>query len=104
MNPTSTESELGLSTVRRPRDYAVDASRRSKMISLRISEEEYDSLQHYSREYGVRSISELARVALSRMMATGPTDGPTLQSKLDEFDGRLRRIEIFMQGILSQKL
>lgn len=38
------------------------------MISLRISEEEYDSLKHFSEQFGARNLSEFARIALHRLI------------------------------------
>ena len=53
-----------------------DTDRRRKMISLRLSEVEYEVLKAHYRTYGARNISELARLALHRIMngAAGPHD------------------------------
>ena len=44
-----------------------DSDHRSKMISLRLSEVEYESLKTRYRAYGTRNVSELARLALQRI-------------------------------------
>lgn len=43
---------------------------RSKMVSFRLSHEEYESYREACAEVGVRSISELAREALSQLVGT----------------------------------
>jgi hypothetical protein len=48
-----------------------DSDRRRKMISIRLSEGEYEALKTHYRTYGARNVSELARVALQRIV-TGP--------------------------------
>lgn len=71
----------------------LDPYRRKKMISLRLSEEEYELLKTRYRTYGARNVSELARLALHRMMAgpAGPQDG--FAEKLAELDERVRALE-----------
>lgn len=44
------------------------AIRRSKMISFRLSPEEYETLQAACAEQRVRSISDLARMAMQRVV------------------------------------
>jgi hypothetical protein len=86
------------------------------MISLRISEEEYESLKHFATQFGARNISDFARIALHRMIKQLPaaqtngnngTNGnhhtptpnsvTTMESRLHEFDGRLRAMESRIQ-------
>jgi hypothetical protein len=45
-----------------------DSKRRKKMISLRLSEAEYEVLKKDYRIYGARNVSDLARLALQRIM------------------------------------
>ena len=44
------------------------ADRKRKMISLHLSEEEYEILKTQFRTYGTRNVSDLARRALHRIM------------------------------------
>jgi hypothetical protein len=46
--------------------------RRSKMISFRLSPEEYRSLQNACAAKGVRSISDLARAAMQNLIFAEP--------------------------------
>jgi hypothetical protein len=54
------------------------------MISLRLSEVEYEDLKSHYRAYGVRNVSELARLALQRTMAgsAGQEDGSSALARL----------------------
>lgn len=45
------------------------AIRRSKMISFRLSPEEYETLQAACTEQHVRSISDMARMAMERIIS-----------------------------------
>ena len=71
----------------------LDPDRRKKMISLRLSEEEYALLKARYHTCGARNISELARLALQRIMtgSAGPQD--PLGAKLSELDERLHQVE-----------
>jgi hypothetical protein len=78
-----------------------DTDRRKKMISLRLSEAEYlrlseaeyEALKTQYRTYGTHNISELARLALQRIMngSAGPKDD--IAAKVAELDERLRQLE-----------
>lgn len=50
--------------------------RKSKMISFRLSPEEYQRLKDTCRLRGVRSISDLARSAMQTSIASGGEGGP----------------------------
>ena len=45
------------------------AIRRSKMISFRLSPEEFQTLQAACIEQGIRSISDMARMAMQRVIS-----------------------------------
>ena len=45
-----------------------DFERKKKMISLRISDAEYAVLKSQYRTHGARNVSDLARLALQRIM------------------------------------
>ena len=51
--------------------------RRSKMVSFRLSPREYQRLQSACAQYGVRSVSELARSAMEHIISStaGPAEG-----------------------------
>jgi hypothetical protein len=70
-----------------------DPDRRRRMISLRLSEVEYEVLKTQYRTYGARNVSDLARLALQRIM-TGAAGSPEgLAAKLAELDDRVHALE-----------
>ena len=56
----------------------LDPDRRKKMISLRLSEEEFELLKANYHTHGARNVSDLARQALHHIMTGSPvpTTGP----------------------------
>jgi hypothetical protein len=70
-----------------------DLGRRRKMISLRLSEVEYDLLKTHYRTYGARNVSDLARLALQRIMNGSAASQDTLAAKLTELDDRVQTLE-----------
>jgi hypothetical protein len=59
-----------------------DPDRRRNMISLRLSEVEFEVHRTHYRPYGVRNVSELARLALQRMMSGPAASKDTFAAKL----------------------
>ena len=81
----------------------LDPDRRKKMISLRLSEEEYEILKTRYRIYGARNVSELARLALQRIVTdpVEPQDG--FAAKLSELDERIHRLESQIALLLERE-
>jgi hypothetical protein len=50
--------------------------RRSKMISFRLSPEEYESFQNLCVTQGVRSLSDLARTAMQKLSSSNNRTDP----------------------------
>jgi hypothetical protein len=75
--------------------------RKQKMISLRLSDSEYESLKTHYRTYGARNMSELTRLALQRIVtgAAGPQDD--FAGKLSELDARLHQVEDKVSHLLD---
>lgn len=61
-------------------------SKKSRTITLRISEEEYEALKSTYAAHGVRSVSELARTAIQRVIGD---QHPGLESRVDALDGKV---------------
>ena len=80
-----------------------DTDRKQKMISLRLSEVEYEVLKAHYRTYGARNISEPARLALHRIMngAAGPHDD--IAAKVSELDERLHQLESHVSLLLERE-
>ena len=80
-----------------------EQSRKCKMISLRLSEPEYEGLKAHYRAYGARNISELARLALQRMVVepAGSQDG--VAAKLSELHKRVHQLEVEFSTFLERE-
>lgn len=77
--------------------------RRNRMISLRLSEEEYAALRAHSLSYGARNVSDLARLALQRVIAQSPTSQAELLAKVNELDHRLNTMEVRVAHLLERE-
>ena len=74
----------------------LDPDRRKKMISLRLSEEEFELLKARYHAYGARNVSELARLALQHIMTGSPAPQVDFTKKLAELDVRVQALESYM--------
>jgi hypothetical protein len=73
--------------------------RRSRMVSFRLSEEEYESLRDICLTAGARSISDIARDAVHRLIGSGgeqkqdiETQLRLLHERVDLIDQEVRRL------------
>jgi hypothetical protein len=73
--------------------------RRSRMVSFRLSEEEYESLRHICLTAGARSLSDIARDAVHRLIGNGAEQKNDLETQLrllnermDAIDEEIRRL------------
>ena len=86
----------------------LDPDRRKKMISLRLSEEEYELLKASYHTHGARNVSDLARQALHHIMTGSPvpTTGspvpqPDFAAKLAALDNRVHTLESHVSLLLE---
>jgi len=79
-----------------------ESHRRERMISLRLSEEEYGVLMDY-HTYGARNPTELARLALQRIKRepAGSQDG--LAARFAELEERVHALETGVARLLVQQ-
>jgi hypothetical protein len=70
--------------------------RRSRMVSFRLSEQEYESLMALCSECGARSLSDLARDAMRRLVGGAETDVQKLHGQMQELDREVRRLARMM--------
>jgi hypothetical protein len=69
-----------------------DPARKSKMISLRLSAQEFAALHTLYPNYGARSISDFARLAMQRVIGHPlASDAPV--ASIDELDQRFGIVE-----------
>lgn len=67
--------------------------RRNRIISVRVSEEEFKKLHLICHGMGMRSVSELARHALQRLYeASEETQVADLRERLDALEQRLNNL------------
>jgi hypothetical protein len=76
--------------------------RRSKMVSFRLSWEEYKALQQACSTAGVRSLSELARAAVQHII-TGSLDGISLHDQVRELRDQVSQLSLDMER-MSQRM
>jgi hypothetical protein len=74
--------------------------RKSKMISFRLSPEEYVSLQTACALKGVRSVSDLARTAVQRMIASGEGINPVID-EVRSLQHRVRLISMELDKLAN---
>jgi hypothetical protein len=72
------------------------------MISLRISEEEYAALRHQYSIYGARNVSDLARLALQRVVGHPPAQDADVLAKVQELNQRVSAVEGHLASLLAR--
>ena len=65
------------------------STRKTRLISLRLSEQEFEALKSLYSAHGARSISEFARAAMQRVISERIDDRFALEMKIQEMDGKL---------------
>jgi predicted DNA-binding protein len=71
--------------------------RRSRMVSVRLSPEEYARLQSLCSERGLRSLSDLARTAMQRL-AENSGEGP-LAPEVGDLQSQMRTLSLKMERL-----
>jgi len=79
----------------------MDLKRKSKMISLRVSAEEYEIFKQHYPSHGARNLSDFARLAMQRIAGESLPSSESLQSKVQELDGRLVALEACVARLLK---
>ena len=70
-----------------------DSDRKIRTISLRLSKAEYEGLKTQYQNHGARNVSDLARLALHRMITgSSALQGPFAE-KLADLDNRVQALE-----------
>jgi hypothetical protein len=81
-------------------------NRRSRMLSIRLSDEELQQLKLVCHNRGARSVSDLAREAMMQMIAgsrgrNGNGDG-MLMARIQELDQRVSSLQLEVSQLRSQ--
>lgn len=77
---------------------------RTRMISFRLTEEEHERFRQLCFTHGIRSVSELARVAMNSYFAEParvPNDA--FESRITEIENRLQSLALEMQKLSSHQ-
>ena len=67
--------------------------RRSRMVSFRLSEEEYEGLKHICIAVGARSLSDVARDAVKQMIENGSSPRRDLSAELELLTQRMEALD-----------
>jgi hypothetical protein len=67
--------------------------RKTRIISLRLSEEEYESLKSVYPSRGVRSLSEFARDAMHKVAGVVPPGGANIEDRVELLHGKVAVLE-----------
>ncbi len=79
-----------------------ESERRKKMISLRLSDVEYDILKSHYRVCGARNVSDLARLAIQRIMSESAASPDDLASRFAELENRVHALESHVSLLLQR--
>jgi hypothetical protein len=66
---------------------------KSKMISIRVSEQDYELLKNEHASRGTRSVSAFTREALQRVIEAPPVEPANLQAELRLLDSRVATLQ-----------
>lgn len=78
--------------------------RRNRIISVRVSEEEFQKLHLICHRVGMRSLSELARHALQRLYeASDETEAADLRERMEALEQRLNNLADSLSRVREQR-
>jgi hypothetical protein len=73
--------------------------RKTRMLSIRLSDEEYRMLLNASLGKGSRSVSEYARNSIFRAVQSSPANAESLKARMEEFESDLHSISRSLQRL-----
>ncbi len=83
----------------------MSAESRGRMISFRLSAEEYDKFRKLCLTQGVRSVSEMARAAINILIREpARVQQETLEYRLAELEGRLQSLALELRELQTAAL
>jgi Arc/MetJ-type ribon-helix-helix transcriptional regulator len=90
-----------LSRRRRPKSDMTVLKPRSRMISVRLSEEEYSALRRLCTATGARSVSDLTRDAMRELLSSVESDDRP-EGGRDEFGAHIRNLGKKIEQLASE--
>jgi hypothetical protein len=77
------------------------AESRNRMVSFRLTVEEYDRFRELCGSRGIRTVSELARTAINGMLAEpGPVPQEALETRVNDLESRVHALSLEMRKLL----
>ncbi len=73
--------------------------RRNRMIAFRISEEDYERVYNVCVSVGARSVSDLARSAISRLIGREPEQGDLVIRQIEGLRQQVVQLEATVQDL-----
>ena len=71
-----------------------------KMISFRLSAKDYEKLRQFRMTQDSRSVSELARVAVNKLICdSGPEADEALETRVNELEGQLHMLALELKRL-----
>ncbi len=84
---------------------AITGNTKSRMISFRLSGQEYEILKALHPHHGARNLSDFARTAMLRHLNSEPPavvqQSASVQSKVEELNDRVLRMQEDLQRLTS---
>jgi hypothetical protein len=78
---------------------------RNRMISFRLSAEEYEKFRELCFSSGIRSVSEMARVAINTLLQQPTRAGQeSLEARVADLEGRLRILALEIKSLNRHRL
>ncbi|WP_321476835.1 ribbon-helix-helix protein, CopG family [uncultured Paludibaculum sp.] len=68
-------------------------NKRSKMVSIRLSDDEFRRLREVCEATGARSISDLAREAMHRLVDMPHNGHAPMESRLEQLDQKVSNLQ-----------
>ena len=72
---------------------------RTRMVSFRLSEDEYERLKDLSLMECARSVSEFARAALCKLPGSNGESAATAGPRMDKLEGAVRQLRLEMHQL-----
>jgi hypothetical protein len=74
--------------------------RKTRTISIRLSDDEYGALREVCQSQGVRSLSDFARLAIENLIVGGGLPAQfTVQSRLDALNTRVEVLDLAVERL-----
>lgn len=77
-------------------------NKRSKMVSIRLSDDEFRRLREVCEATGARSISDLAREAMHRLVDMPHNGRAPMETRLEQLDQKLTSLQVRLDKLAER--